>query len=100
MNQVLLFISFIILASSTELKPKFCINCKYHISNKNIFLSNNNNYDKCSYFTYSTSIKEDENFLVTGKKKELKNDYYYCSTARKFDTLCGPNGKHFKKKEE
>ena len=67
---------------------KFCINCKFFINN-----SIDNSHGKCSFFP-----KHDDNnadFLVTG----IKNiDYTYCSTARKYDEMCGIEGKKYKRK--
>jgi hypothetical protein len=41
--------------------------------------------------------KDNDNYFVTGKK-ENKTEYYYCSTARNFDHLCGEEGKFYKQK--
>jgi hypothetical protein len=40
---------------------------------------------------------EQDFFLVTGIAEE-KNDFYYCSTARCIDTMCGEKGKHYQEK--
>lgn len=52
-------------------------------------------YGKCTNFP-----KENENFyyLVNGKAETNFQDYYYCSTARSVDDMCGPAGKLFKNK--
>jgi hypothetical protein len=36
----------------------------------------------------------DTNFLVTGKTI-YKEDYWYCSSARQYEELCGEKGKHY-----
>jgi len=61
----------------------FCKNCKHFIKNGAI------QYGKCGFFP----IKVKDNYLVTGIKSE--NDYFYCSTAREFDRMCGYEGKHY-----
>jgi hypothetical protein len=67
--------------------PKLCVNCKYFIN-----YLNGNEYGKCSLFPTEVSQM---NFLVTG----IKNiDYYHCSTARQYDTLCGKEGNKYKNK--
>jgi hypothetical protein len=35
------------------------------------------------------------NYLVTGKKEKEEKEYYYCSTSRKHDDMCGPEGKDY-----
>jgi len=67
-------------------KPKLCINCKYY---KNNFLFQDPDYGKCSLFTR----KINDN-LVTGITNYNK-DYYYCSTAREFDNMCGKDAKYY-----
>jgi hypothetical protein len=41
-------------------------------------------------------IYYDDNFLVDGIIK--KPEYYYCSTARQNDNMCGKDGKLYEKK--
>jgi hypothetical protein len=52
-------------------------------------------YGKCAKFP-----KDDESlyFLVNGKTQPKFKDYYYCSTARSIDSMCGPTGKLFELK--
>jgi hypothetical protein len=42
--------------------------------------------------------KDNDNYFVTGKKENKTKYYYYCSTARNFDHLCGEEGKFYKQK--
>jgi hypothetical protein len=87
MNYIILIFYSIILPiiSLKPINPKLCINCKYFISD------NDNGKDgKCSFLP-----KRDENYLVNGINEE---DYYYCSTARKYEDMCGEEGKYYKKK--
>jgi hypothetical protein len=57
----------------------------------------NSPFAKCGF--YPEKIVDDE-FLVTGISKSIKVDFYYCSTARKYEHMCGVTGKHFIKKEK
>ena len=82
MNYILLFIHFFVLSYSIVPKSKYCINCKYFIqANKNFYSIN----DRCSYFIHPNGTN-------------TINDYYYCNTARKLYSLCGPTGKYYRKK--
>jgi hypothetical protein len=69
-------------------KPHLCIDCKFFekdlISNK---------YGKCSLFT-----TEDDNksFLVDGIDR-TRIEYQYCAIARKYDDMCGEEGKFYVK---
>ena len=80
-----------------EITPKICVNCKFF---KNSFTSDNrlrdNKYGKCSFF--STVEKHTNiNFLVTGIQEI---NYFYCSTAREYNDMCGKEGKMYVKKTE
>ena len=70
-----------------EIKPKICINCKYLISDYR-----KDEFAKCSLFS-KKELNNDE--LVNGISKNINKDYYYCSTARGFDNLCGVKGKFY-----
>jgi hypothetical protein len=37
--------------------------------------------------------------LVNGYSNYALNDYYYSSTARTFNSMCGKNGKYYEKNE-
>jgi hypothetical protein len=50
----------------------------------------NGKYGKCSFFPI-----RDINFLVNGINEEK---YYYCSTSRDSNDMCGEEGKYYKKK--
>jgi hypothetical protein len=93
MNYIFIIICSIILPilSLKQTKPKLCINCKHFIPDKD----GDNNYGKCSFF-----IKEESktDFLVTGIKEENQDEYFYCSTSRGTNSMCGQEGKNYKKK--
>ena len=92
MKNIIILICCIVLplfSSKPHPRAKICINCKHFVSSNN----NNNEYGKCSLFPRS---ENKITALVTGIHKP--DDYYYCSTARDFDTMCGKEGTCFEKK--
>lgn len=78
-------------------KPRICENCRYFINQNDL------SYSKCLLFPkneYKTQ-KELIKFLVTGyetQKKPKEYDYFFCSTAREFENMCGKEGKLFENK--
>ena len=80
---------------------KFCANCKHHIKT----ITNSIVSYKCSLFEKEEDIYEKrkrENdhlqYLITGIKiaeRDNPKDYFYCETARCFDSMCGLEGKNF-----
>ena len=82
-----LLFSWIVLTDSC--KPKLCIHCK-HFSNS--IFSLDNRFGKCKkYPTQPVSSY----YLVNGKKDIKYEDFYYCSTARQYKDMCGPEGKDY-----
>lgn len=97
MNYILLCIFFyniLSTISANQVKPKFCIDCKFF---KNNFFTGSE-FGKCSAFPEIDIEKDNANFLVNGYKKESKKEFNYCSTARKYDHLCGKEGKFYERK--
>jgi hypothetical protein len=90
MNKFFVLICSIILLpfSESQIKPKLCINCKFF---KNYFL--NSKYGKCEMFI---TTYDNDYFLVNGNKNKI--DFAFCSTARKFEDMCGEQGKFYEKK--
>ena len=74
--------------------PKFCKNCKHFIADDPWF---GKEFGKCKLFQ---EIEDDDLFLVTGQKSPEKKKYKYCSTARKYEYLCGKEGKCYKRKPD
>ncbi len=68
-----------------------CINCKYFIPN---YFSNE--YARCANFLKDQNLSR---FLVTGKMKMRAEDFFVCSVARRYDHLCGKEGKMFERNE-
>jgi hypothetical protein len=68
----------------------FCKNCKYILPDS--FFIPNNDFAKCALYN---KIKNDENYLVTGKIKKENIEYTYCSIARNDENMCGQEGKDF-----
>ena len=81
--------SFILsIFSAYEIKPKLCIDCKYF--RKHDFLKDTI-FGKCLLFP---DTNDDDYFLVNGYRNYNK-EYYHCSTARKYDSMCGKEGKYY-----
>lgn len=80
-------------STANQVTPKLCINCKFYT--KDFFTSSE--FGKCSSFP---AEKENDYFLVNGNNNnnDKEYNYHYCSTARKFDHMCGEEGKFYKKK--
>lgn len=77
--------------------PKFCKNCKYFIADDPWF-GTGKEFGKCKLF--QELVKEDNRFLVTGKKTIQKPEYNYCSVARNNKLMCGKEGKFYKRKHD
>jgi len=88
MKYIFVIICSIILPvfSLNEITPKFCINCKFFT---NSFMTNSV-YGKCCLFPKTERNIE---FFVNGVEKNI--EYYYCSTARDINDMCGKEGKRY-----
>ena len=75
--------------AATQIRPKLCIDCKFYTKG---FLTSNE-FGKCALFP-----KENDNdyFLVNGVNNN-KTEYHYCSTSRRFERMCGKEGKFYEK---
>jgi len=82
---IIIFLSLLLLVQS--LKPKFCVKCKYFIPD-----NDSNEFAKCALFP-KTEGKID--YLVSGIHTDK---YYYCSTTRELNNMCGEEGKYYKRK--
>jgi hypothetical protein len=82
---------FLPILSLKDFKPKLCINCKYFIKDEL-----DSKFGKCLMFPK----KEEKNVytLVNGVHINKNKGYHYCSTVRNINTLCGEEGKMYKKK--
>ena len=89
------------IASSLNLNRNFCVECKHFKKDRQYFLGTSNG--KCALFPVIDSFLkgDDDNekieYLVSGK---IKDDIEYtdCVKARQSETMCGQEGKYFKKK--
>jgi hypothetical protein len=75
----------------SRIKPKFCVDCKFF---KNSIIGNR--HGTCSQFSY---IEITNYNLIDGKIDIPAKHYYFCSTARQYEHLCGEEGKLYEKKE-
>lgn len=75
--------------SLTQNNHNLCMNCKFYLIS-----GSSDKYSKCSLFP---TIKYKEDYFLGNiiKKKGLVRDYRYCDIARKYDTMCGKNGKKY-----
>ena len=81
-------VSVLLLSLVSGLNVKHCINCRYFIDSHP-----ESHYGKCSFFPYKNI-----NYLVSGKESD--KNYYFASSARIYEHLCGEEGKHYKDKYE
>lgn len=90
MKYIFLIIYYFILPviSFKEITPKLCVNCKFFINS----ITYDNTDGKCSLFP------KQENGLHFLMAEIKHDDYYYCCNARKFDDMCGKEGKKYKNK--
>jgi len=98
MKYIFMTICTVILSifSAYEIKPKLCIDCKFF---RKPNFSIDNKFGKCSFFPDKKDYDDDDmEFLVTGIKKNKKEFYYYCSTSRKYEDMCGKEGRFYEKK--
>ena len=70
-------------------KPKFCVDCKYFITD-----NDSNKYGKCSLFP---KVEKNVYRLVNGAENK-KVDYNFCYLVRQSDLFCGEKGTMYKKK--
>lgn len=95
---ILLAIMFITTKSS---QTKICLNCRFSTTSGKCLLFPKIDED----YKYNRKIALN-NFLVTGQKNDIKEinkikekiDYFYCSTAREFNDMCGERGTKHKNK--
>jgi len=85
----ILSILFLPILSLKVMKPKLCVNCKYFITD-----NGSGKYGKCSLF----SRKENEIYRLVNGIYEYNNETHYCSVARGSESMCGEEGKMYKKK--
>ena len=95
MKYIFMTICTVILSifSAYEIKPKLCIDCKFFIKSK---FTNDNKFGKCSFFR-ERNLDDDNHYLVTGIKNK-EEFYYFCSTSRNFEHMCGKEGRFYEKK--
>jgi len=73
-------------------QEKFCKDCKFF--KKDFFTETK--YGHCSKFSTPPS----DDYLVDGIKDLEPMAYYYCTTARSYDQMCGREGKYFESKND
>ena len=100
-NYLYMFLILLFLTSLNALQTKICAQCKYFIYNEQLL------YGKCSFFPkiepedIYQKRRELLEFLVTGYEKpkvSKPTDYYFCSTVRDCEHMCGKEGKKYQEK--
>jgi len=71
---------------------KFCVDCQYHLPDRHGVT-----FSKCAAFPKTEKLSQDAEieYIVSGKYSPQGVDYYYCSTARGAEDMCGKNGTAF-----
>jgi hypothetical protein len=82
--KLLIFILSIL--SLSAIKPKFCVTCKFF--KQDLILGPN--YGVCSKFPKYKSL---DYSVINGKNKTTDVSYDYCVIARKYEDMCGKEGK-------
>ena len=72
-------------------QEKYCKDCTFF--KKDFFTETK--YGHCTRFPNQPT---NDYSLVDGVKEMPLTSYHYCATARKFDDMCGPEGKYFESK--
>jgi hypothetical protein len=90
MKTIFAIYSILLPFSDSQLKPNFCVDCRFY--RKDFFSSSE--FGKCALFPKK---EEDSSFFVNGNTND-KIEYYFCSTARTSDHMCGKEGKYYEKK--
>jgi len=88
MYYIFSFLCLILSASSFEMTPKLCINCRYFIKPTD---GMKNEYGTCALFPIY-----DSDYLVDGIVRDT--EYYRCSSARTLKEFCGKDATKYKKK--
>jgi hypothetical protein len=93
MKTFFIIICSIILSSfsASQIRQKLCIDCKFYT--KSFFSSSE--FGKCKLFPRE---KDNDYFLVNGNNNNNNTEYNFCSIARKYDYMCGKEGKFYEKK--
>ena len=94
MKYVLPFILLTEIFSSHPIKPNLCVNCKFFT--KDFFTMNK--YGRCAVFPKEEQDDDNMYVLVDGTKTNNKPEYNLCSIARKYEKMCGQEGKFYEKK--
>ena len=75
----------------TMKQEKYCKDCTFF--KKDFFTETK--FGHCTRFLNQPT---NDYSLVDGVKEMPLTSYHYCATARKFDDMCGPEGKYFESK--
>jgi hypothetical protein len=101
---IILFVCLSLYASAMIEIPhqKHCIKCKYSTHNNGLMPGKCILYPRSVTLTGENRHKDLVHYLVNGEEREKLVeylDYYYCSTARQFNSMCGMDGKQYEAKK-
>lgn len=85
------FVLVFLFVNVLSMSPKLCIHCKHF---RGEFLTDQR-FGKCAK---SPVVSDVDEWLVTGRIHNQKREYNYCSIVRKYNPVCGPDGKLFEQK--
>jgi hypothetical protein len=120
MFYILLFTGIVCICSLQPYNTqKKCVNCKFFIQKPsspfhfNVEKNGNTDYGKCNLFKKPYKIYKNKNNnsnnsnnsnntitnYIIGEECMDETDYFYCTTARSFTNMCGPEGQFYKEKD-
>jgi hypothetical protein len=85
-------IGVLFINSGVAYKAPVCVNCKFFRNN----FYTESKFGKCTKFPQNAP----DYTLVDGISVKQKQEYYYCSTARNSESMCGTEGKFYQDKRE
>jgi hypothetical protein len=83
-----------VVSLNPPIKPNLCVNCKFFT--KDFFTMNK--FGKCALFPKEDQEDDNRYFLVDGTKTANKQEYNFCSIARRYERMCGQEGKFYEAK--
>jgi hypothetical protein len=84
-------LSFPLAWVNAVIETKYCVNCRHFISPG---LLSGPEYGRCKKFPRNEREHEIK-LLVTGKSVVPDKEYFYCSSARYGEYMCGSEGKFY-----
>lgn len=96
------FRSFIVRSGSIKsvhTEPKFCVNCEHYLPSERYEPSDPLRLEFAKCFAHLRETNDDT-YLISGVPKPKGINYQYCSIARSWQNMCGPQGSKYIAKGE